>query len=261
MNPNPAAATVCPLCRTGTHAHWPARGFYRCPSCALLIRHVPADSLEALYKGSWSDPGGHIEATGATDPTLARIYLDRLAHSLGRKDLRGLRILDFGAGRGAVLAALREAGADAVGIDPFGHGFLRAAGYTVHPTIAALPRGTAFDGILSVDVVEHLPNVVEDLASLRKILAANGWIYISTPNAAGIKARVLQDRWAEAHNPSHLFLFSPGNLALALERSGYRKVQGLKWIIDYRRNPAVSILHRFLQIARMDGELRFLGFA
>lgn|GEM_PF-6019059 len=110
-------------------------------------------------------------------------------------------------------------------------------------------------------MVEHLPNVVEALAAPRKIPAENEWIYVSTPNAAGIKARVLQDRWAEAHNPSHLFLFSPRNLAPALERSGDRKVQGLKWIIDYRRNPAVSILHRILQIARMDGELRFLGYA
>lgn len=214
-----------------------------------------------MYQGSWADPGGHIEATGATDSLLARIFLEKLAHSLGREDLRGLRILDFGAGRGAMLAALRECGADAAGVEPYGYDFLRAAGFTVFPTIASLPPGMVFDGILSVDVVEHLPNVCDDLAALRKMLAENGWIYVSTPNAAGIKARVFQERWSEANNPGHLFLFTPRTLALALERGGYRRVRRLKWFVDYRRNPAVSLLHRFLQMASMDGELRFLGFA
>lgn len=262
MNSQPAGATACPLCRSPVWPYWPARRFFQCSTCGLLIRNAEARDLENLYRGSWADdPGGHSEATGATDSTLAGMYLARLARSLGRKDLRGLRILDFGAGRGAMLTALREAGADAAGIEPYGYDYLRSAGFTVYPDIESLPRGTAFDGILCVDVVEHLPKAGDDLAALQSLLAENGWIYLSTPNATGIKARILRDQWPEAQNPGHLLLFTPRTMAFALERIGYRKVQRLKWFIDYRRNPAVSLLHRILQILWMDGELRYLGYA
>jgi 2-polyprenyl-3-methyl-5-hydroxy-6-metoxy-1,4-benzoquinol methylase len=262
MNSQPAGATPCPLCGSPVRPHWPTRRFFQCQSCRLLIRNAAAADLENLYRGSWADdPGVHTEATGATDSMLAGMYLARLARSLGRKDLRGLRILDFGAGRGAMLAALREAGTDAIGVEPYGFDYLRSAGFAVHPEIESLPRGISFDGIICVDVVEHLPKAGDDLAALRSRLAENGWIYLSTPNAAGIKARILRDRWSEARNPGHLLLFTPCTMAFALERSGYRRVRRLKWFIDYRRNPAASLLHRILQTLWMDGELRYLGYA
>jgi 2-polyprenyl-3-methyl-5-hydroxy-6-metoxy-1,4-benzoquinol methylase len=226
-----------------------------------LFRDPSRQDLESLYHASWSDPERHIDETGATDSDLAKTYIARLARSIGRKDLRGMRILDYGAGRGALLRALLDAGSEACGIEPYGYRFLQAKGYTVYPSIGDLPSGIAFDGIVLLDVIEHLKNPRKVLASCKRLLAENGWIYISTPNAAGIKARLARDRWGELYNRSHVFFFSPKTLRGLVTHSGFHNVRRLTWFVNYRRHPAVSVLHWVLQSTRMDGELRFLGHA
>jgi 2-polyprenyl-3-methyl-5-hydroxy-6-metoxy-1,4-benzoquinol methylase len=218
------------------------------------------DNLEGLYRTSWQDPHRHIDETGATNDALASTYIAQLTRSIGRNDLRGLRILDYGAGRGAMLEALLDSGVDACGIDPYGYRFLQSKGFAAYHSLEELPLGTTFDGVISIDVVEHMQNPCADLSALRNVLPRSGWIFISTPNAAGIKARLFRDRWTEVYNRSHMFFFTPETLRLVLRRSGFLDAERLRWSINYRRNFAVSILHRFLQLTRTDGELRFLGY-
>ncbi len=257
----PIARASCPLCQTEAGLLWPRVRVFRCNFCGLMFRDPSRQNLDSLYQASWSDPENHIDETGATDSNLAVMYITRLAGSVGRKDLRGLHILDFGAGRGAMLQALRNAGAEPCGIEPYGYRYLQDRGFTVYPSIGDLPRGSTFDGIISLDVIEHLQNPREDLESCRRLLAENGWMYVSTPNAASLKARLSRGRWVELYNCSHISFFSPETLRSVFSRSGFRNIARLNWFIDYRRNPAVTVLHWALQTMQLDGELRFLGYA
>ena len=51
----------------------------------------------------------------------SRIYARKLAETLGRKDFAGLKLCDFGAGRGSMATALIELNADVYAIEPFGY--------------------------------------------------------------------------------------------------------------------------------------------
>ncbi len=252
----------CPLCSSEAKSLWPALNVWKCRACGLLFRNpAPSpDTLGTLYETSWSDPTHQLDETGATGMDLAQEYAVQLAGSVGREDFRGLRILDYGAGRGAMLKTLQELGADIYAVEPFGYEFLRQAGFRVFRSLAELPRNIKFDGIISLDVIEHVPAPWETYAELRQYLVEDGWLYISTPNADGANARYFKSRWREFYNRGHLFFFTSRTLETTLEKSHPGRIVRLQWFIDYHRGLLASVYHRLLQWLRQDGELRYLVF-
>ena len=253
---------MCPLCNAEAKSLWPEVKVCRCLSCSLLFRDpVPSpEQLEDLYTTSWSDPGIQVNETGATDLHLARVYAHQLARSLRKNDLKGLRILDYGAGRGAMTKVLVDAGADVCCVDPYGYPYLQQSGYKAFPSLQDLPQGIVFDGIISLDVAEHLPVPWDDYRTLNQRLSENGWLYLSTPNAAGIRAQSAQGKWRELHNRGHLFFFTPSTLQRLLVKSGYNNIRRLRWYINYHKGPMRVFSHWLLQLLWIDGELRYLAF-
>jgi len=152
--------------------------------------------LFALYTNSWQHPERSRSETGGTDLRLARIYAKLLARSLGLRDLKGLRILDFGAGRGDMLKALMELGAEVVGVEPYGLDFLRDQGFEAYEDISEV-KGD-FDGIVTIDVIEHPRNPWDILKDLSNLLKVGGWIYVATPNPTGLNAKINRGNWREA---------------------------------------------------------------
>lgn len=219
------------------------------------------EELEHLYTAAWKKPQSEIEMTGATERTLAEAYAKKLAGSLGRKDLAGLKILDYGAGRGDVLATLKALGADVFAVEPFGEEFLRKRGFPTFSEVEAIPPGLRFDGVVMIDVVEHVAEPRVLLSRLKEKLRRPAWIYLATPNAASLRARIQGARWGEALNPVHLFLYTPRSLTLLLDGSGFEKVTRLRWMIRYPANPLRRLLHMLLQLLGIDGELRYMAQA
>lgn len=252
----------CPLCHAALDSKRQGSAFSKCLSCDVMVRTpFPSDEeLAELYRNSWRDPIENTRETGGTNPSLARIYSAKLARALARRDFTGLTVLDFGAGRGAMLAALSELGADVYGIDPFGAAALERRAFQAYRALSDLPRSLRFDGIVMIDVIEHLsaPGVV--LTQLREILKDHGWIFIATPNVAGLAARLSGSNYREALKPGHLILFGPAGLEKLLEQSGFCSCRRLMWLVPYRRNPLRRLVHFGLQSTGMDGEARFIGF-
>jgi SAM-dependent methyltransferase len=251
----------CPQCTSRARPWWPAAHVFRCSSCGLLFRY-PAPSgqeLDALYAASWEDPKHKILETGGTTPELASVYAEKLVQSIGRKSLSGLRILDYGAGRGDMLRALSEAGATAIGVEPFGWDFLGQEGFSAFPSISDLPEDMVFDGIISQDVIEHVQNPWAVYETLRHHLREDGWLYVGTPNAAGLNARYSRYNWREAHTAGHLFFFTASTLENVLRRAGYSKIVRLRWFIDYGRGFRARLVHSILQLSALEGELRYLA--
>jgi len=162
----------CPYCGSRKiQKIWPQSGWDRCLDCKLYFKNpMPTQkNLFALYTNSWQHPERSRSETGGTDLRLARIYAKLLARSLGLQNFYGLRIMDYGAGRGDMLKALMELGAKVVGIEPYGLDFLRAQGFEAYEDISEV-KGN-FDGIVTIDVIEHLRNpwdILKDLSNLRR---------------------------------------------------------------------------------------------
>ena len=216
--------------------------------------------LAELYEGSWAEPARNLNETGGTDAELASVYAWKLARSLGRKDFGGLRLLEFGAGKGEMLAALREMAAEVVAVEPFGYRYLEQQGFPAVPSLDALPPGAKFDGILTINVIEHLSTPWKELQRFREFLKESGWLFVTTPNAAGLNAKLRGSQWREAQKPGHLVFFTPRNLGSLLARCGYVGSRRLCWPVRYSENPLRAGCHYTLQLLRLDGELRYVAF-
>ena len=129
-----------------------------------------------------------------------------------------LRLLDVGCGTGGVLAALKER-TRIVGVDRS----LRALGYSRRRGVAELacseahrlPFGRAtFDGILLLDVLEHVVDDTLVLRDVRMLLAPGGFVLVSVP--------AFQFLWG-THDQTvgHVRRYRARALREALERTGF----------------------------------------
>lgn len=250
----------CRYCSGKTILYWRSLSFWRCPSCRLIFRHpLPeTESVIELYVNSWTAPYKNRSETGGTSINLARIYVKKIAESLGVTDFSGLKILDFGAGRGDALIALSEMGADVYGVEPFGYERLLSMGFKVFRTLDEIPEGLTFDGIVTMDVVEHLGSPWLEIGRFNLLLNEDGFVYISTPNADSLRARIQGERWREALRAGHFVLFTGNSLETIIDRSGYKNRKRLKWYIQYNKSAIQNVLGYILQSVLIDGELRYL---
>ena len=108
-------------------------------------------------------------------------------------NLRGAKILDVGAGQGGTVLEALARGADAHGVEP-GNEFrsvaqmrLQAAGHNVERILDAageklpFPDNT-FDYLISLQVMEHVPNPEPVFKEMYRVLKPNGQCYISCEN-------------------------------------------------------------------------------
>ncbi len=126
-------------------------------------------------------------------PRLA--YLNHIVASHIPAD-RNLRIIDLGCGAGAMLFALDRAGyRNIAGVDVSQEqidvatrlGIASASCATLEDFLAAQPAASV-DAVLAIDILEHLtrPEVMDVLASIRRVLSPGGRCVAHVPNAEGI---------------------------------------------------------------------------
>lgn len=134
-------------------------------------------------------------------------------------------VLDAGCGRGEFLAACREAGIEARGVDTNERSVadLRQRGFDV--ALAGVPEcfdavdDRSLGGVLAMHVVEHLP--VDALFALfrqsARVLRPGGLLMIETPNAESL-AFAATDFWRD---PTHLAPRHPAALTVLAREHGF----------------------------------------
>ncbi|MDT7540292.1 MAG: hypothetical protein QOE33_196 [Acidobacteriota bacterium] len=144
------------------------------------------------------------------------------------------RLLDVGSGRGELLLAAREAGWQAIGVDP-SPAFARYASRYSGVEVRELPvercdfASESFDVIILAAVLEHLYNPDETIAEIARLLRPGGALFVDVPNERGLYFRAgnfyqrLRGRdWvvniAPTFEPFHVFGFSPKSLRALLAK-------------------------------------------
>ena len=93
------------------------------------------------------------------------------------------RLLDFGAGNGRFAGALHDLGKDIVALEP--DAALRreigARGVATASSLAELEGGGRFDGVYSINVLEHVEHDGRILAQLRGLLRPGGGLFLYVP--------------------------------------------------------------------------------
>jgi SAM-dependent methyltransferase len=187
----------------------------RCDACGTAATSEPAPE-DAYETGAYTP----------VPPRLARPVrgLKRWAQRLVTRILRrggvrpAARILDAGAGAGALVDLLRRAGYDAYGIEPR----RREAGAA--PVLAEAVeehRASDVDAVVMWHVLEHLDDPRAAVAKAAEWLRPGGHLLVGVPNIASLQAALAGGEWFHLDVPRHRTHFSARGLRTLLDRSGF----------------------------------------
>lgn len=191
---------------------------YECQSCGVISQRV--EMTEEEYANFYAEHYHieHQEAIGRES------YVARYDHDLAVARQRLIaygytsadtgKVLDIGCGNGAFVAACRELGLDAYGID-LGH--ISESPYILSGTLLEMDYApNSFSLVTLHDVLEHLVNPVNYLKKIFNIIETNtGKLIIDYPRYYHPAGR---HHWRPTE---HLWYHTTGELITLLERLGF----------------------------------------
>jgi SAM-dependent methyltransferase len=151
----------------------------------------------------------------------------------------GEQVLDLGCGAGRFVAALRDAGADAVGVELAEAALSRAranvpgADLRLVEADGSLPlEHGSVDLVWCSEVLEHVADTEHLLLEARRVLKPGGRLLVTVPFHGRVKGAVIAlTRFDDHYDPTgqHLRFYTAGSLRTTLERSGFEDVQVKPW--------------------------------
>ncbi len=131
------------------------------------------------------------------------------------------RILDVGCGHGWHLSLLHRLGfTNLTGVDPYLPEDIVFGPVRIHASPIPVLFGRVFDFIMLHHSLEHMPNQVEVLTQIRRLLAPNGECLVRIPIVSRGPWRTYGADWAEIDAPRHFVLHSEMSLKIAAEKAG-----------------------------------------
>jgi 2-polyprenyl-3-methyl-5-hydroxy-6-metoxy-1,4-benzoquinol methylase len=228
---------ACPLCgseRFRTAFEQPPYAVRRCERCGLgwVTPRLDPDGLAAIYKSERYWRSDSPKTQGYTDYRGAEeLYLDTFRNRLRyvlRDGPRAGRALDVGCAAGFCMAAMRELGFEAYGLEVSetiaSHAIERFGFDTVHiGTLEQAPYPNShFDLITMWDVVEHVVDPIALLVKARELLTPGGLLVIETQDIDSAFARALGPRWHHYKHEEHIYHFTPPTVRTLLGDAGFK---------------------------------------
>jgi SAM-dependent methyltransferase len=269
----------CPMCGSGESEFFKSGRdswnivdgqfpFHRCSECGLVYLHErpTAHDLEKCYPPSYGPYAPSSEPFTMSRPArwllrvlkapadvLRRRFPDPAERLIASAYIRGTAnavLVDFGCGSPDYLDKARSQGWTTVGVD-FSDDVVsrvRSSGHEAYraddPTWLDIYRGRV--AVVRMNhVIEHLPQPVETLASVRQLLADGGRVHAAVPNISGLSSMIFGRSWL-ALEPRHVALYNPELLEELFQRAGFGSVQiaGETAAKDLVRSGEMAVLHR-----------------
>lgn len=238
----PPAAVACPLCGSADlrrvydlsradFADAVPGVVYRCRACPMWFKALEhPDALPTAYPGEHGD-----------DPVSVTYLLGDAARALCREALAGLRplprqppprLLDLGAGQGALVEEAARLGFAAHGIEHCDDNVARARARGLDVRLARIEDvdlHESEDVVTMMDVIEHLPDPLAVLRRAHRALRPGGELVVYTPNHRGgivLLARLLHALGIrrpaeELFGRNHVAFFDDLSLPWALRAAGF----------------------------------------
>jgi SAM-dependent methyltransferase len=230
-------ATCCPICASP-------------PALAFASKYVLTRKCSNVQCGHhWAFDVAHDHGVMSHDPERAfAVYHARNKRLVAYLCRRGwLRpdssLLDVGSGSGHVVrtiaALLPNITVSCLEPNQDAAAFLRSKNFTTLKSLDDV-RGT-FDFISMIEVIEHVPDPVSVLATLRQRLSPRGLLFCTTPCGELRNG----SRTTNAYDtPEHVGFFTERSLALAFARAGFTTCEFTRIAQLY---PYPSALHCLVQ--------------
>ena len=202
----------------------------RCLNCDLIYQNpkLTKEELTEYYPDEY-DPyqRGVVEQLSGVQKFDRQHEMSRRCTRIEAYFDKPGKILDIGCATGLFLAAMKERGWEAHGIEPSDY----AADYArtqyglqvIHGTLedTQLPEDQ-FDVVTMWDVLEHVDDPMETLKEVYRILKPNGLLVVSLPNPNSLEARIFGDTWIGWDRPRHLNIFSSEVIEKYLDKTGFQ---------------------------------------
>jgi 2-polyprenyl-6-hydroxyphenyl methylase / 3-demethylubiquinone-9 3-methyltransferase len=159
----------------------------------------------ARLASEWWDPRGKFRALHRIGPARLAFLRDEMVRHFaltgtGLRSLEGLRVLDVGCGGGLICEPLARLGARVTGLDPAPETIeaarRHAAGqgldidYRAGRVEELEAEAAAFDAVVCLEVIEHVPDVAAFLKTCSMLVRPGGLMLLSTLNRT-LKAYLL----------------------------------------------------------------------
>jgi ubiquinone/menaquinone biosynthesis C-methylase UbiE len=141
------------------------------------------------------------------------------------------KLLDIGSGNGEFLLWARNHGSDIslTGIEISSGGIRSAHDLGVSLLLGTLEdqnfANSSFDLVTMWNVLEHLPDPVNSLREVFRILSLGGYLTLIVPNIASHQFIRFGSNWWVLQIPQHLVFFSPKTIKRALEKVGFQVIR------------------------------------
>ncbi|MEZ0483933.1 class I SAM-dependent methyltransferase [Fibrella aquatica] len=214
--------------------------YFQCAKCKCLqIATVPADLSnyypegysgyippnDGLYKGI----GGFFKKARYKSVTIDKSLFNRMIAAvvpaskyehLSRFNLTiDSSILDVGCGFGRYLYPLYSFGMKQVmGVDPFVDPITYPNGYRVEKKYIDEVRGQ-WDLIIYNHAFEHVPDPLDNLKAIEKLLKPTGHCVIRIPTVSSFAWQHYKEHWVQLDAPRHLFIHSRESIRLLAEEA------------------------------------------
>jgi 2-polyprenyl-6-hydroxyphenyl methylase/3-demethylubiquinone-9 3-methyltransferase len=196
----------------------------------------------------WWDPDGRSAMLHKLNPVRLKYIRDQIdqhwqVDECSRTPLEGKSALDVGCGAGLLAEPQARLGARVTGIDAspeviaVAHGHADRTGLAIDYRVGDVQKLEGqFDLITAMEVIEHVADPATFVKALARLLAPNGLLVMSTPNATGW-SRLLMITVAEGLGQiprgTHEFerFIAPNKMKVLLADAGLkcRDVEGIAW--------------------------------
>ena len=176
----------------------------------LVTKPVPKD-LSKYY-----DPNNYISHSDDSNSLLEKIYqlvkkytLNKKVQLINHYTNQEKKLLDIGCGTGEFLIHAKNKNWKTVGVELNDQARQKASNKKID-TFKSLENlnNQKFDVITLWHVLEHLPNLEDQILKIKSLLEKNGTLIIAVPNYKSYDAKYYKQYWAAYDTPRHLWHFS-----------------------------------------------------
>jgi 2-polyprenyl-3-methyl-5-hydroxy-6-metoxy-1,4-benzoquinol methylase len=198
----------------------------------------PQPSLENL--GEYYESVDYISHTDSKRSLFEKAY--HFVKSIALKNKLDLinslqpdkgRVLDIGAGTGDFLSVAKQNGWQIIGVEPSD----KAKAIAKNKGVSFVEKTTelenrSFDVISMWHVLEHVPDLEEQIKELKRLLKPNGTLIIAVPNFKSFDAKHYGKFWAAYDVPIHFWHFSKTAIRSLFQKERMKLVKVLPMKFD-----------------------------
>jgi 2-polyprenyl-3-methyl-5-hydroxy-6-metoxy-1,4-benzoquinol methylase len=142
-------------------------------------------------------------------------------------------LLDIGVGTGDFLATAKKAGWQTTGIEPNekAKSIAISKGVSFAENLESI-ESHSFDVITMWHVLEHVPDLENQIKELKRLVKPNGTIIIAVPNYKSFDAKYYGEFWAAYDVPRHLWHFSKIAIEKLFAKENMKLIKILPMIFD-----------------------------